>query len=740
MSTQTTLQRVIDRAKSEVRAAHERRIQPEDSLQLRLVALATVMVAVVALLAQGVVDTATALGTLVLVPVGFVFSHYRRRERNILLKLLLAVLLFVALGSFLGAVRYATSVDQARTALASLFLWVQVIHSFDLPRLRDLSFSIIASVVVMAEAGALSLSTGFGLFLIPFAILCGVWLFLSYRSQAERDAGQTTIRRVQVQPGTDPGRRLPLRTLATTSALALVAGGAVFISVPRLPGAAVIAPPFSLIRTTAVPGFSGQVVNPGARTTAAGVSVFAPDAYPGFGSSVDLRARGALGDDIVMKVRAPQAAFWRGQAYDTFDGTTWTASRTGTNDIWGSLAFDIPDLGAKEQTWVPSPRLLQTFYVQKEQPNIAFAAYQPMQLYFPASKASVDEYLSIRTPIMLDPGLVYSVVSEVPDATPALLRRANRELPPGMGNYLQLPPELPQRVVDLAHQITDGQPTAYDKVMAVQNWLKANATYNLNIPPDPPGVDAVDYFLFVRRQGYCEHFSSAMAVLLRAVGIPTRLAVGFGSGERNPFTGYFEVRESDAHSWAEVYYPRVGWIEYDPTHAVPPAEVGPGANFIAPEVIAAIGRFFIRVTPEPIKHALQSSGRAIAATARASLAVWPLIPIVVVPATVLTLFLRAVRRKRRRGPAPTGAAAAFAALCEIFAARGHRREPQFTPSEHLKRLLTTDELARESRDDLRRIVGAFERDRFANTKPDAAEVTTAMAAAARLRERARTVR
>ena len=129
---------------------------------------------------------------------------------------------------------------------------------------------------------------------------------------------------------------------------------------------------------------------------------------------------------------------------------------------------------------------------------------------------------------------------------------------PFVTQYTQLPPDLPARVVALAHRITDPWTDTYDKVMAVQRWLQRNTRYNLDIPPDPPGVDAVDEFLFVRRQGFCEHIASAMAILLRSVGIPTRFAVGFDVGSHNLLTGYYDVHESDAHAWVEVAYPGIG--------------------------------------------------------------------------------------------------------------------------------------------------------------------------------------
>ena len=510
-----------------------------------------------------------------------------------------------------------------------------------------------------------------------------------------------------------------------------------FVSLPRLPGARVPAPPFELSRRLAVPGFDGQVVNPGNITTGAGLggSFFNSNVYPGFGSGIDLRVRGTLSEEIVMKVRAPHAAFWRGQAYDTFDGTQWTAADPTTITIGGEAPWQLPEEEGYERTHMPGYTMTQTFYVERQQPNLIFAADRPMQVYFPASTAQLDNYRSIRSPILLDEGLIYSVVSLVPDPRPQELETSPAEWPkPFLDRYTQLPSDIPPRVVVLAHRITDGQPTVYDKVEAVQSWLQSNTRYNLDIPADPVGVDAVDYFLFERREGFCEHIASSMVVLLRAVGIPARFAVGFDSGDRNPLTGFFEVRESDAHSWVEVYYSGMGWVGYDPTHEVPPANPGIGSAFDAPQVLAGLGRMIASVTPEPIRRTLAGAWNGVAAAAGWTVRSWIVVLAALTALTLLTAGVRRLDAKRRRGPPLTGAAAAFASVCRSFAARGHLRRTSDTPREHLSQLLRNDPLAAEHRDDLERIVSAFEAERFGDggARPDRRLVDDCAEAARRI--------
>jgi transglutaminase-like putative cysteine protease len=646
------------------------------------------------------------------------------------LKTLLAAGLVAALIQFLQRARTAASVDDARVMLGSLFVWVQVLHSFDLPRRRDLAFSMAASVVLVAEAGSLSLDTGFGLLLLPYLALCAAWLYRSDRARAEEDSDPYEVRGGTAKPSAT-ARRARVRTLVGALGAALLASTLVFMFTPHVPGARVLAPPFSVVNPVAIPGFSGGVSNP----DASGGGDSGPVrgiGYPGFGNGVDLRARGHLSNRLVMRVRSAQPAFWRGQAYDSFDGTTWTASDRDITEYGQGIdrSFDI----APQTSSVPTRTLLQTFYVVQQQPNIVFAAANARQVFFPTSQLAVDSYGSIRSPIMLEPQTIYSVVSDVPNPTTAMLRAAPAPRQgPFVTQYTQLPPDLPARVVALAHRITDPWPNTYDKVMAVQRWLQRNTRYNLDIPPDPPGVDAVDEFLFVRRQGFCEHIASAMAILLRSVGIPARFAVGFDVGSHNLLTGYYDVHESDAHAWVEVAYPGIGWIEYDPTHVVPPATAGFGASFLAGELLSRLGHFLAWVVPGPLKTAGAAVAHALAVAGRAAARVWFLVVLVVFAGIVVLL-----RRGRRRvlARAPTGAAAAFESLSRTFERRGYPRKPEQTPSEYLRVLLRSDPVARASRTDLERVVAAFERDRFAASGPDAGEVSGAVESARRVAEAA----
>ncbi len=563
---------------------------------------------------------------------------------------------------------------------------------------------------------------------MPWLGAAGWYLFLTLQPRPQELPQVTAVRRV----GGAAGRRpfAAARTVGTWSAVALAAITAVFLAMPRLPGVNLALPPFRADDATLVQNYRGQVVNPGLAVDSEGVPEFADLAYPGFSATVDLRSRGRLSDEVVLRVRSAQAALWRGLAYDTYDGTRWTDSDERVfsvgHDFDGSFRPAVEATGA-----VPIQHVLATFYVQTDLPNVVFGAYQVEQAYFPASQLSTDSYGSVRAPILLENGVVYSVLSDVPAPTPDLLR-ATDLLPadPGfedtMAPYLELPSTMPSRVIALARQITAGAPTTFDAVQAVQTWLHQHTRYNLDIPPDPPGVDAVDHFLFETREGFCEHIASAMAVLLRASGVPTRLVTGFGPGHRNPFTGYWEVRASDAHAWVEVFYPGAGWIPYDPTFGVPAADPGLSGRFIAPEVLGSIGRFFSASIPEPVRRAVTALGHAIAAMAR----VWPLVLAFLAIAVAGVILLRRRGSRRRRGPAPVGAARAFAELEGAMVARGHPRADHQTAREFVRSLRPF--LGPDERADAELVVRLFELDRFSGAPIEQDDVDRALAAAARV--------
>jgi transglutaminase-like putative cysteine protease len=164
---------------------------------------------------------------------------------------------------------------------------------------------------------------------------------------------------------------------------------------------------------------------------------------------------------------------------------------------------------------------------------------------------------------------VYSLLDDPPEGMPArfpppVLPLAERE------RYLQLP-ALDPRIAELARSFSAGADDDLARARAIERHLRSDYRYTLQLPDREP-ADPLAHFLFVRRKGHCEYFASSLAVMLRSVGIPSRLATGFQSGVFNPVSGLWLVRSSDAHSWVEAWIPGYGWTTFDPT----PADTGAG--------------------------------------------------------------------------------------------------------------------------------------------------------------------
>ena len=135
-------------------------------------------------------------------------------------------------------------------------------------------------------------------------------------------------------------------------------------------------------------------------------------------------------------------------------------------------------------------------------------------------------------------------------------------------HYLQLPSSLPQRVRDLAAELTRDADNPYDKADAIQSYLRGDDfEYSQKIDAPPAETDGVDHFLFETRTGYSDYFASSMAVLLRVAGVPARLAAGYAPGEYDPLSAQYFVRDTDSHAWVQVYFPDYGWIDFEPTPA-----------------------------------------------------------------------------------------------------------------------------------------------------------------------------
>ena len=535
----------------------------EDSIRLRVAVLVTVMASATAVLRVGAGNPPLAVACVVGIPVAYAFSHATRRRDDTWLKVVVACCLMAAFAGFLVTVASLGSdgIGSVQVPLAELFLWVQILHSFHLPARKDLMFSVASSVALIALAGVLSTS----LDLVPHLI---VWLGAFVASLVL--AHHSELDELPTLAGTASTPRTVLRPAGGVIAVMLVLATALFVVTPGatanrrfafpagLPGAVPVADAGGLSNPSlgdADPSRPGQAGK--------GRSSFG---YFGFAEEVDLAVRGRPDDTVVMKVRASQPDFWRGQTFDVWDGRRWTLSDTRERSVRGGRPLTLPS----RESSAGDAELLQTFYIQRPGPNLVFGAYAPSELWFPDNIVFVLSDGTIRAGVELGAGAVYTVVSRRPAVTADLLR-ATEGLPvrEDIARRYATAPVATDRVRALARSVTASAATTYDKVRALEEWMGEHTEYSLNAPPLRPSADAVDQFLFVDRLGFCEQIGTSLVVMLRSLGIPARLAAGYVPGERNPFTGLYEVRAKDAHVWAEVWFPGVGWQGFDPTASVP---------------------------------------------------------------------------------------------------------------------------------------------------------------------------
>ncbi len=482
------------------------------------------------------------------------------------------VRLLVAFGALLAFIAVAASAGQLdgllgllRGPLPQILVILIALHGFECRDRRTVRVGLAISAVVLMYASGFRVDGTIGWWLLAWGV--------SFGGASWALAGPTSATRRPIRLGAlVPG--------AGALALGAVASIAVLAVVPIPDGPARLSLP-TFIDDMSPVGLPGAIAGPEGdiRNDRTGSPDRAPagqaGGYTGFAQTMDTSVRGDLSDEVVMRVRATGPDFWRGQTFSEFDGRRWYAddeigSQRGGPDI------DVPPaIGDTLADDVPVERFVQTFYAEADLPNVVFAAYRPSQVIIDAD-VWVRSDGAIRASTILPAGSVYTVVSERPQVTEELLLRQGRlderltDLGRQvLGRYLAVPASTSDETIALANELAAGQTTTYGMVRAFEAWMGANVQYDLNAPLPDPGEDAVHDFLFDSRLGFCEQIASALTVMLRTQGVPSRLATGYVSGTRDRIAGVYEVRGTDAHAWVEVWFPETGWQAFDPTASVP---------------------------------------------------------------------------------------------------------------------------------------------------------------------------
>jgi transglutaminase-like putative cysteine protease len=264
-----------------------------------------------------------------------------------------------------------------------------------------------------------------------------------------------------------------------------------------------------------------------------------------------------------VRVESPspnQSLRWRGIALDKFDGRTWKRSGEESKTFSGRnfYQFDTTDSLHDLTT--------QTFFLEPVDTPVLFAAPRAIAVQGALPYVRLDREGAITTRQHPLDRITYKVISDTSEPEASVLRADLRPYTANFARYLQVPETLDPRIARLAREwITNGSArNRYDAARVIEQHLQKDFRYSLDMKAG--GADPLADFLFNVREGHCEYFSTAMAVMLRTQGIAARVVNGFQRGEYNDAADVYTVTQKDAHSWVEVYFPETNaWVTFDPT-------------------------------------------------------------------------------------------------------------------------------------------------------------------------------
>lgn len=436
----------------------------------------------------------------------------------------------------------------------------------------------------------------------------------------------------------------------------------------------------------------------------------------GFSERVNLGALGPikLDSSLVMRVvpitgeQGLPPPYLRGMSFDAYDGRAWQNTLTRKSSV---------SRGADERFLLSSPPRGQagfkkTILLEPLDTAVLFTAGKPLSIEGPLSTLSRDESGTVYFPSNLSRRIEYEIAGLSEQLTDPERGTAEIAYPPPIGDrYLAAqvstggtPPN--PEIAALAREITAPYSTVHEKAAAIERYLKTNYTYTLDVPPSsrPP----IEAFLFDHKKGYCEYYASAMILLLRSVGIASRLVTGFLPGEWNAVGQYYLVRQSDAHAWVEVYFPGERWLSFDPTPSVQQKR-----NAILKMTAAYVDwmqlkwdRYIVRYSLRDQFDFVQRTGERLATFPERfseRVASWKKfvrsLPGKGAPALGILLLLLAAgsifraRRgtfQRRKGGAEGEIAAHYRQMLRMLANRGVRKAGHQTPFEFIETLRTAE--------------------------------------------------
>jgi protein-glutamine gamma-glutamyltransferase len=487
------------------------------------------------------------LPTVLLVTLALLFRGYvlARRQKVLLSSRWTNILTIACVGFYIADALFISRAFLGATV--HLILFVMLVRLFSAQKDRDHYLLAVLAFVMVLAAAVLTVDSTFLLALAGF-VLVGVATFILMEMAHSAQRSPVLARELSVHHAY---RKLSFAIAGIAPVLLLlifVGGGLIFFILPR--------------------------VSAGYLNAYTGAS----DLTSGFSDHVELGRIGQIQQSktVVMHVQVEgdtAGAFslkLRGVALNNFDGRNWSNTRDkvtlsrgpdGRFDLWARNPQ--PTAGRSVHYRVTlEPFLSEVFFLMA----------RPKSLQGNYRTVSVDTAEDVFDLDAEHPVARYEADSDFRRPDPARLHQSSATYPADvLLSNLQLP-ALDARIKPLAEQISAKAVSPYDKAAAIADYLRLHYGYTLQLPSTTPR-DPIANFLFVRRQGHCEYFASSMAIMLRTVGIPSRVVNGFSGGEFNDITSQYVIRASDAHSWVEAYIPGEGWMEFDPTPSS-----GSGAN------------------------------------------------------------------------------------------------------------------------------------------------------------------
>jgi transglutaminase-like putative cysteine protease len=439
------------------------------------------------------------------------------------------------------------------TALAHLIVFLSAVKLLQVKKDRDWVFLYLISFFEVLLAAGLSFSPVF-LGTLTLYLLCGLSAVTAFEIQKARRSLVPTETRLLVPPDSRVFKKSGQRFWRTTEAARLP-----FVAVTLLLLIFVLALPLFLIAPRS--GAAALTRNGGPLQK-----------FTGFSENVTLGQIGQLKqtDGIVMRVRVDDNQplrdwRWRGVALDEFTGLGWRKSAQARQL---DVVMERAGFFKVDTTEAVHRLTTQTFFLEPLESPVLFAAPRVVALQGDLPFVRVDEEGAVQSRRHDYERLMYKALSDMTEPRMDQLRADLRPLSVPYYRYLQLPERLDPRIGPLATKIIldANANNRYDAAKAIESYLQREYGYSLDMKASGP--DPVADFLFNVKAGHCEYFASAMVLLLRTHGIASRLVNGFTAGEYNDAADAYTVRQFNAHSWVEVYFPDTGsWVTFDPTPA-----------------------------------------------------------------------------------------------------------------------------------------------------------------------------